>query len=156
MTDFDLQIALDRLAEAMLPDDELRQQKANAVVVSHDGGVHSRPLVQSLPWYRADVSIPGLATPGSAVVRVPFPQGATIRHISIFASTAPSAHSFNIRLNATGDSQRFSLQVGATSRMSVASVSVPDGSWLDIDVTQAGGAADITIALHYSPLPGGQ
>lgn len=155
MADFDLQIALDRLAEAMLPDEEVRQQKANAVVISHDGGVHSRPLVQSLPWYRADALIPGLAVAGSALSRVPFPQGAVIRHVSIFAGSAPSANSFNIRLSAGADSQRFSLQVGATARMSGASLAVPSGSWLDIDVTQGGGAEDVSITLHYSPNPGG-
>ena len=155
MNDFDLQIALDRLAEAMLPDDEIRQQKANAVVVSKDGGVHSRALSQSLPWYRADILIPGNAVAMSGAARSAFPQGGVIRHVSVFAGTAPGANPFNIRVNAGDDSQRFSLQTGVSSLMRGARIEVPPGSWLDIDVTQAGGAADITITLHYSPLPGG-
>lgn len=153
-SDFDLQIALDRLAEAWLPEDDLRQQKANAVVISHDGGVHSRPLVQSLPWYRADVSIPGAAVAENDVRRVAFPQGGIVRHISVHARTAPGTM-FNLTLRAGAESQRFSLQAGQKSTMHGANITVNPSSWLTIDVTNAGGAVDVEITLHYQPLTGG-
>lgn len=150
MNDFDLQMAAAKLAEALLPDDELRQQKANAVVISQDGGVHSRPLVQSLPWYRADVTIAGPVSTGTGVAMIPFPQGATVRHVSRFAATPPTSSSFNFRLNAGADSQSFSLQVGEASRMSGADIDIPPGGWLSLDVTQAGGVEDVTVTIHYT------
>lgn len=155
MTDFDLQMSVAKLAEALLPDDEIRQQKANAVAIAKDGGVSSRSLVRSLPWYRADISIPGAAVAGSGVARVPFPQGATLRHISIFAGTAPGSGSYHIRVNAGSEQESFSLQPGASAGMNGFRMTVDPGIWVVIDVTQAGSAEDITITLHYSPLSGG-
>lgn len=153
--DFDLKIALDRLAESLLPDDEMHQQKANAVAIAKDGGVSPRSLASSLPWQRADVSIPGEAIAASGVARVPFPQGATLRHISIFAGTAPDSGSYHIRVNAGSDQESFSLQSGASVNVNGFRMTVDPGTWVVIDVTQAGGAEDITITLHYSPLSGG-
>lgn len=154
MPDFDLQIALDRLAEAMLPDDEMRQRKANAVVISPDGGVHSRALAASLPWYRVDVSIPGAAVAGSSVRRVPFPQGGRLRHISLYARTAPTSE-YIISVTAGAESQRFSLQAGVGSAMRAMNLAVNPGSWVIIDVMNAGGAADVEITLQYAVLAGG-
>lgn len=154
MPDFDFQIALDRLAESLLPDEDIRQQKANAVVISHDGGVHSRPLIQSLPWYRADVSIPGAVSAGSAVLRIPFPQGATVRHVSVSTGTAPLS-TFNFRLVAGPESQSFGMQGGVSTMMRGVSIDVDAGSWLVIDVTSSGGAADVEITIHYTPNTGG-
>lgn len=150
MTDFDLQMSVAKLAEALLPDNELRQQRANAAVISPDGGVHSRALMQSLPWYRADVSIPGTVAAGSDVKRVPFPQGATIRHLSAHAHTAPTG-TFGLRLSAGTESQNFGLQAGQRTSMHGANLHVDAGAWLVIDVTSAGGAADIDLTVHYTP-----
>lgn len=150
MADFDLQMSVAKLSEALLPDDELRQQRANAAVISPDGGVHSRALMQSLPWYRADVSIPGAVATGSDVRRVAFPQGAAIRHVSVHAKTAPTS-TFNFRLVAGSETQNFSLHAGQRAAMIGSTMHVDAGAWLVIDVISAGGAVDIELTVHYTP-----
>lgn len=150
MTDFDLQMTANKLAEVLLPAEELRQQRANAAVISPDGGVHSRALMQSLPWYRADVSIPGAVVAGSDVKRVPFPQGAAIRHVSVFAHTAPTGM-FGMRLSTGAESQNFSLQSGQRTSMHGANLHIDVNGWLVIDITSDGGAAGIDLTIHYTP-----
>lgn len=156
MADFDLQIALDRLAESLLPDDEMHQQKANAVAIAKDGGVSSRSLVRSLPWYRADVMLPGAVVADTNNVRLAFPQGAHLRHVAVSAREAPSGGPFAMRFSVTGGGeQRVSLQPGESTFMTGVSLPVPPGGWLSGSVTGANGVHDLLITVHYSPLSGG-
>ena len=128
----------------------LEQGKATTVAIAPDGRVEFRALQASLPWYRADITIAGTAVNGVEVARVSFPQGASIRHISISARTAPTG-AYSLRLRAGANTQTFSLQPGTATGMTSLNLDVPASSWLMIDVTGSGGAANVDISIHYIP-----
>lgn len=149
MPKFGLEVAIARMIDDIIPDDVVRQERAVKGVVADDATVLTDALAPSLPWQRADVHIPGPAVAASSVARVAFPQGALIRHISIFAGTAPSG-TYNATAVSVYGSESFSLQAGSQAGMERLKLRVPADDWVTINVTSAGGAADVTLVLHYS------
>lgn len=149
MPKFGLEVAIARMIDDIIPDDVVRQERAVKGVVADDATVLTDALAPSLPWQRADVHIPGPAVAASSVARVAFPQGALIRRISIFAGTAPSG-TYNATAVSVYGSESFSLQAGSQAGMERLKLRVPAGGWVTINVTSAGGAADVTLVLHYS------
>ena len=150
MDDLRLREALRPLAESISTRGQLESERMLKEGFRDDGLLDEGLIAQSLPWQRADIVIPGAAVAMSAAARVPFPQGAVIRHVSISAGTAPTS-TYAITVAAGSESGSFSLQAGVTARMRSASIVVDPGSWVAINVTSAGGAEDVAITLHYQP-----
>lgn len=148
MPKFGLEVAIAKMIDDIIPDDVVRQERAVKGVVSEDATVLPEALA-NLPWQRADISIPGPAVVGNGVARAAFPQGAVIRHVSIFAKTAPSG-TYNATIVSPSGSESFSLQAGSQAGMEKMNLRVPNGGWVTVNVTSAGGAEDITLVLHYS------
>jgi len=138
------------VAEALLPDTVLTQERAVGGALNPDSTWRPDAIVTALPWQRADVPIPGTVAPGPATIQIPFPQGAQIRHVGLSARVAPSGGQFLFRLSVDGASETFSLQPGTGRVAAGASLTVPPIGWLVGDVLTAGGVQDVLISLHYT------
>ena len=150
MDDLRLREALRPLAESISTRRQLESERMFKEGFKDDGTLEANLITRALPWQRADVVIPGAAVAMSGAARVAFPQGGVIRHVSIFARTAPTA-TYAITITAGTDSGSYSLQAGVAARMRSANIPVVPGGWAVINVTNAGGAEDVTITLHYQP-----
>ena len=151
MDDLRLREALRPLAESISTRTQLESERMVKEGFRDDGLLDEGLIAQALPWQRADVVISGAAVAMSGAARIAFPQGGVIRHVSIFARTAPSS-TYQVTVQAGSDSQSFSLQSGQTVSVGGrASITVPPGAWVSINVTNAGGAADVAVTLHYQP-----
>ena len=153
MDDLRLREALRPLAESISTRTQLESERMVKEGFRDDGLLDEGLIAQALPWQRADVVIPGAAVAMSGAARVAFPQGGVIRHVSISAGTAPTS-TYAITVAAGSESGSFSLQAGVAARMRSANIPVVPGTWAVINVTNAGGAADVAITLHYQPASG--
>lgn len=149
MTDFDLQMSLAKLVESLLPDDELRQQRANASVISLDGRVLPSAVAGALPWQAHDGKIDGTVATGSNRMRWHFPQGGVIRQVSYDVRTAPSGGALEFTISGGSSTQTFSLQSGKTSDVANTGIVMSPGSWARVNILSANGAADLAVTLQY-------
>lgn len=137
------------IGEELYPEEIVRAARTTQRALSDDGRLTNFGM-EGLPWHRADISIPGTAVAMSAATRVVFPQGAHIRHIAIYARTAPTG-TYAIQVVSGTNSASASIQAG--SNIGIASgvnLAVPPGAWAIINVTNAGGAEDVMVILHYA------
>jgi hypothetical protein len=156
MADRKLTEAFRSVAEAMYPDTVLVQERAVGGALNDDSTVRPDALTAALPWQRLDFRLPGVAATGTSLGGIyELPQGGRIRRISARARVAPSTAPFTGRLVVNGvveDSG--SIQPGSTSIASGASIAVPPGGVVTLNVTSAGEAEDITVSVFYSPAGG--
>lgn len=138
------------LAETLVPDVVLEQERAVRGAIGHDGAVRPDAIVTALPWQRADVMLPGAVITSPPDVAVPFPQGADARHIALSARVAPSSGPLTLRFAAASASETVSLQPGEASVMAGVRIAVPPGGWMAASVQSAGGAEDVSISIHYT------
>lgn len=140
------------VASAIRPDDELRHLRAVQVAVNGDGTIPTEAVIQAFPWQRIDFRLPGAVTTGSSLGGIyDFPQGARIHRISAHARVGPSSGPFTGRLAVNGvveDSG--SIQPGETTFATGASITVPPGGIVTLNVTSAGDAEDVTVSVFYS------
>lgn len=145
------------LAEAMYPDPVLTQERAVSSALNPDGTVRADAIVASLPWQRLDFRIPGAVTTGASLGGIyEMPQGGVIRRVSARCRVAPSSGPFTGHIAVNGvvvDSG--SIQPGTTSVASGASIEVPPGGVVTLNVTSAGDAEDVTVQIFYSAGTGG-
>lgn len=153
MTDRRLRDILAPAVVALNPPSLISAKQRAESAIAPDNTVQRDAVDPVLPWQRADLLIPGEAVAMSNAARIAFPQGGAIRHVSISAQTAPSGN-YSIDLVAPTDSQSFSLQAGISSRMLPADIDVEANSWVSVNVINAGGAEDVFISIHYTPLGG--
>lgn len=153
MPDRRLQEKFRGLAEALYPDDVLRQERAVSGALNADGTVRTDAITAALPWQRIDFLIVGTAVPGTSPGGIyELPQGGTIRRISAHARVAPDTDPFTYRLLVNGVASGFSasIQPGATSERSGASIAVPVGGVVTLNVTSSGDAENITVSVFYT------
>lgn len=139
------------VAEAVLPDSVLAQERAIRGMVNDDATLRPDALVAALPWAVRDVFLPGAVTTGTDVIRLAMPQGAIIRHVGIAAGTAPGEGGFIIRFSPGSDT--FSLPGGQSAVASGTTISVPPSAFLGISILRVSDAENVTISIHYQ---GGQ
>ena len=153
MSDRRLQEKFRGLAEALYPDDVLRQERAVSGALNADGTVRSDAITAALPWQRIDFLIVGAAVPGASLGGIyELPQGGSIRRVSAHARMAPSTGPFTYRLLVNGVDTGFSasIQPGGTSEKSGASITVPPGGIVTINVLEGGDAENITVSVFYT------
>lgn len=141
------------LAEALYPDDVLRQERAVSGALNADGTVRTDAITAALPWQRLVYQIDGVAVVGPSRGGIyDLPHGGVIRSVRAHARTAPSSGPFTFLLvvNGTATSYTASIQPGGTSETSGAHIAVPAGQTVTVNVLESGGAEDITISVFYA------
>lgn len=148
--DFELDAATRALAAEILPLEALRLQSNLRAAMHDDGSIDGRAVRTLTPWQRADMTFPGVAVTGSNIARIPFPQGANIRHICVTANTPPSGGNYHLQVVSGGAAQNVSLQSSVQSLMAPLKIKVEPQTWVQFGVMEAGGAADVFVTLHYT------
>ena len=120
--------------------------------IAPDNTVNRDAVNPALPWQRAAFQVWGTAVVGTSLGGIlPMPQGATIRHIAIYARVAPSSGPFTATITGGVRNETVSIPVGQSSNTVGANIPVASGAALRLDVLQGGGAQDVTLTIHYVP-----
>lgn len=139
------------VAEALLPDDVLAQERAVNGAIGRDATVRADALLPSLPWQRVDFQLTGAVSVGASVGGIfDMPQGGTIERVVARARLAPSTGPFTAHLAVNGTvREALSIRSGAHKVATGASIAMPPGSELTLNVTSDGGAANVTVSVFY-------
>lgn len=139
------------VASSIRTDEELRHLRASTVAINGDGTVNASSIINVLPWQRIDFQLPGAVAVGSWLGGIfAVPQGARIRHIAAYTRIAPSGDAFTATLLFGSTTETISIPQGEFGNATGASIDVPPGGSVRMNVTSAGGAEDVTVSLHYN------
>ena len=150
MADRRLAEAFRPLAEALLPDRVLSQERSVSGAINDDATVRPESLTAALPWQVRDAVLPGEIVTGANVRRFAMPQGARIRHVALSAGTPPAGDSFVIHITAGSRTESISLPAGQATMATGLNIPVDPGVFVGISVMRTSGAEDVTISIHYT------
>lgn len=132
----------------MRPPTELQHVRATRHAVDDDGGVAPEALRQALPWQPRDFSVSGAVSTGVDVAqqyRVRQPM--KIVYLDAAVKTAPSGGA--LVMSVAGEN--ISIAAGQTTGTSPANRAIPAGTLLALTVSNASGAADLTVTVWLVP-----
>lgn len=145
--------AFAQVARAVLPDSELRQQRAVRAAVSSDGSIVVGALVPVLPLQTVAWWLPGASsgyTGTNISTELRLPQAVRVRRIDALAKVAPGSQALILRLTASGASVgTVAVSVGQSSGVSVLDAQVAAGSVLRLEMLQTGGS-NISVSVAYA------
>lgn len=153
MPDRRLQEKFRGLAEALYPDDVLRQERAVAGALNADGTVRTDAITAALPWQRIDFHVSGPVILGTSPGGIyELPQGGIIHRVSAHARIAPSSGPCTYRLLVNGVATDYSasIQEGSTKEISGGvHIVVPAGGIVTMNVMADGAAEGLTVSVFY-------
>lgn len=148
-----MDIAYAELAETLETKEKIAQDRANASAIRQDGRVEVSSLSDALLVQRVDFHIAGSAVNGTNVAQqFEVFQAGKLRKIVAHAKTAPSSAEFTAILTSGATViENVSISNGQVRGSSNGHLQeIPGGGPLRINVTSAGGAANVTISVFYS------
>lgn len=152
-TDRRLTDAFRPLAEALLPDRVLAQERAVGGAINADGTIPTEALTASLPWQRLAWYLEPVVFGTNAGAEHDMPQGGVIRLLRIRAKTPPTTGACTIRVTTGSGSEMVSIAAGESTGASPGlSLTVPPGGVVRIDVASGGGADGVTVTAFYGGL----
>ena len=136
--------------------DAPKRERAMRQAFRTDGKLRPDALTAALPWMRLDALVPGAPALGPLpVVAWRFPQPCTIHRLDALCTTVPTG-TFGVWLTVNGaDAENVAISAGQSSGTSGAAIAVPAGGIVRWRVSSIGGAADLTLTIHYTITQGG-
>lgn len=149
MVDRELQAIRRPAIKALLPDEVMKQERANRSVVQQDNSLSPQALSASLPWASRDVRIDG-AMPAGVAFSLAYPQACVIRRWEIRAGTAPTSDAvITLQVNGANMSS-LALPTGTTTAGTNERVAVPAGAVVSFNSNILSGAADAIVTVFTS------
>lgn len=155
MDDSEFRDSLRPLARTIVDPDERRAQANVHAAFGGDGTLKRSALRPSLPPLMLTWYLPGAVTAGANVEReIPLAGDLRVTHLAMRAKTSPTTAPLIARLTANGtEVQQVAIQPGQASGVSSVYADTGRrvaGDVLQVDITSAGGAADVTITATYT------
>lgn len=149
MVDRELQSIRRAAVRAALPDDLIRQERANKAVVQQDHSLSSQALSASLPWAARDIRLPGALGVGTAFT-ISYPQACTLRRWEIHPGVvATTSTSITLQVDGVNRSSLY-LPAGASTTGSNERITIPAGAMVAVTVSGVGGSQDSLFSLFTS------
>ena len=150
MVDRRLKQDFHRVMTSMFGEDGAQQRRTVQAVINKDATVNEESFLPVLPWVARDVFLPGAVTAGGNLVRLSFPQGGRLRHVTLAARVPPSGGSLVVRLSGGGVNESFSLPAGQSTNPVGIDRKFSPGTILSLSMVEPGAAEDVTVTIHYS------
>lgn len=137
------------------PDSEMAGVRALQVAIRPDGRIDPAAIADVLPWQPRDFWVSGTASVASNVAQMfRVRQHSRLVYLDARAKTAPSGGEWQgvVGITGGGVGENVSIVAGETSGSSVANLSIPAGSLLQLDVVAANSAANVTVTAWLVPV----
>lgn len=150
----------DRLVEILTPAfrdvrpaGELATLRGVREAVTEGGEIKPGALLSALPWQPRDFSVNGtVPVRVNAAQQYRVRQASRLVYLDALVKTAPSRGPLTIRVRAGGrELENVSIPAGRTEGTSTANAAIPAGSLLTLQVSEANGAADLTVTAWLVP-----
>jgi len=140
------------LGESLVPPETVRTVHAARIALTDDGRATEEALRSLVGQQRIAFHLAGAVEAGTSLGGIyDFPQGARIHRISAHARVAPTSGPFTGRILVDGVvADVGSIQPGTTSIATGASITVPPGGVVTLNVTSDGGAEDVTVSVFFT------